>query len=599
MADLDRVKRNVSRMISMNAPEADVDQYIASEGATVDQVRAHRLGTQPPAAEQPKLSAGEFAGDLVKSTGVGLAQGAIGLATLPGNLETLGRAGINYGADLLGVEKPVSPKSYMWDYNDLKGAVEDRVTGDFYEPKSTAGEYARTYGEFIPATAAAVMTGGASAGAAAPTAMQTTGRVAAGAAFPAVASETAGQMTEGTSYEPYARVAGAIAGGSIPGLVKQAVSPNAATAPQRAAVQQLESEGVTSLTAGQRTGGQITRWLEDATAAVPGSGGKAAAMQGAAEEQFTRAILKRVGVNADRADGPTIEAAAQQIGGRFNAMAQNASITPQPNVAQRIIDVADDYERMTPAGMSVAGIRTAATDIAQKVATNGLQGREYVAFRSELRRAQRGMKTNPQASAAVGRIVEQLDVAVIRSAPRAQRAALAREMQTMNEQYRFLMAIEDAVSSTGEKAASGLISPSRLAQAVRKQNKRDLTRTRTPLAKLARAGEQVITPLRSSGTAERTQAQNALSVPGAMVGGVASAGDPLTMLVTALGPAAAKAATSRAVMSPWGQGYLGNQYATNWRIPEIPTRSIAQTMAPFEATRDDRQRRVIEALLGN
>jgi hypothetical protein len=39
MADLAKVKRNVSKMVGMNAPEADIDAYIASEGVTVDDVR--------------------------------------------------------------------------------------------------------------------------------------------------------------------------------------------------------------------------------------------------------------------------------------------------------------------------------------------------------------------------------------------------------------------------------------------------------------------------------------------------------------------------------------------------------------------------------
>lgn len=50
MADLDRVKRNISRMIGMNAPEADIDAYIASEGVTLEQVRAHKVGGAPAKA---------------------------------------------------------------------------------------------------------------------------------------------------------------------------------------------------------------------------------------------------------------------------------------------------------------------------------------------------------------------------------------------------------------------------------------------------------------------------------------------------------------------------------------------------------------------
>lgn len=67
MADLDRVKRNISRMISMNAPETDIDGYIASEGVTLDQVRAHKVGAVEP--EKPQVSR-------VESLGRGAIQGA-------------------------------------------------------------------------------------------------------------------------------------------------------------------------------------------------------------------------------------------------------------------------------------------------------------------------------------------------------------------------------------------------------------------------------------------------------------------------------------------------------------------------------------------
>lgn len=46
MADLDRIKRNVAKMAQMNAPESDIDGYIASEGVTLEQVRSHKIGSQ-------------------------------------------------------------------------------------------------------------------------------------------------------------------------------------------------------------------------------------------------------------------------------------------------------------------------------------------------------------------------------------------------------------------------------------------------------------------------------------------------------------------------------------------------------------------------
>lgn len=51
MADLARIKRNVAKMASMNAPEEDIDGYIASEGVTTDDVRNYRE-LQPMTEEQ-------------------------------------------------------------------------------------------------------------------------------------------------------------------------------------------------------------------------------------------------------------------------------------------------------------------------------------------------------------------------------------------------------------------------------------------------------------------------------------------------------------------------------------------------------------------
>lgn len=54
MADKDygRIKRNISKMISLGAPEADIDAYVSSEGVTPDQLRT--APSASPAANAPK-----------------------------------------------------------------------------------------------------------------------------------------------------------------------------------------------------------------------------------------------------------------------------------------------------------------------------------------------------------------------------------------------------------------------------------------------------------------------------------------------------------------------------------------------------------------
>jgi hypothetical protein len=74
------------------------------------------------------------------------------------------------------------------------------VTGPAYQPQTTAGEYAKTIGEFAPAA----MTGPGGAV-----------RKAAMTAVPGIMAETATQLTTGTEAEPYARAAAAMTGGFL------------------------------------------------------------------------------------------------------------------------------------------------------------------------------------------------------------------------------------------------------------------------------------------------------------------------------------------------------------------------------------------------
>jgi hypothetical protein len=58
MADLARIKRNVAKMAAQNAPETDIDGYIASEGVTVDDVRAFKPAADPRDSILGKIDAG-------------------------------------------------------------------------------------------------------------------------------------------------------------------------------------------------------------------------------------------------------------------------------------------------------------------------------------------------------------------------------------------------------------------------------------------------------------------------------------------------------------------------------------------------------------
>ncbi len=136
--------------------------------------------------------------DVAASGGIGVVKGTIGLAGLPGDASSLLNKGIDYGLNKLGIDTPASYPNPTGSASIQRGV--ESVTGPLYEPKTTAGKYAQTVGEFAPAVLAGP--GGVAR------------KLITQAAIPGIASEAAGQATEGTAAEPYARFGAALLGGA-------------------------------------------------------------------------------------------------------------------------------------------------------------------------------------------------------------------------------------------------------------------------------------------------------------------------------------------------------------------------------------------------
>jgi hypothetical protein len=150
------------------------------------------------------------ASGLYKAADVGLQEGVAGLASLPRTVGTLGAQGIQGAANW--VSRKLGLPEDTRDLEKQKGAVElptyesalktiqdpkGMFGGQPYTPQNTAEEYLRTIGQFAPNVAF----GG--------------GGLVRGVLAPALASETAGQLTKGTGLETPARIVGAVAGGGL------------------------------------------------------------------------------------------------------------------------------------------------------------------------------------------------------------------------------------------------------------------------------------------------------------------------------------------------------------------------------------------------
>lgn len=231
--------------VEVELPDGTIAEFPDGTPREVMQKALARYAT-PAVAPQPEKPAGPgVLEDVAKSAGSGLVKGVLGLGSMPGNIEQLGRMGIDYGAKKLGLDDPEASKGqWLPNYGDYKADLERRLGMKLYDPKTTAGEYAGTAASF--AAGAGSMPG------------TLTQKVIGGVAGPAIASETAGQMSKGTSLEPWARMGAALLGAKAAPILADGVAAvgRGAGAPIRAA---YNPQGVAAEKVGEALARDLTR----------------------------------------------------------------------------------------------------------------------------------------------------------------------------------------------------------------------------------------------------------------------------------------------------------------------------------------------------
>jgi len=351
---------------------------------------------------------------------------------------------------------------------------------------------------------------------------------------------------------PYEAAKGAITGGLVGAAVPAAlagarrlVSPAPVNAARQPYVDTLRNEGV-ELSAGQATGSKPLLWTESTLSDLPLGGGRAfAERQG---EQFTRAALRRAGIDAPRATPDVLDDALTRMGQQFDDLASRNTIRPDRQLASDLGAAIRDYDALVGPSQRAPVLNNTIQDIVQTIQQNGgsIPGEFYQAARSRLDRMARSSRNDPQLQEALFGIRNALDDAM----ERGLRAANSPDLGAWREvrsQYRNFIPIERAATGAGAETAQGILSPSQLKNAVASQNRRAYARGQGDLADLVRAGEAVMKPLPNSGTAQRTM------YGGLLAGGAASMG-PGALMYALAGPAA-----GRALLNPRVSRALNNQ----------------------------------------
>lgn len=335
-------------------------------------------------------------------------------------------------------------------------------------------------------------------------------------------------------------------------LGARAITPFPTNPTRRAAGFTLRDEGV-DLTAGQKTGRQGLLYSESEL----GSGDLINERQG---EQFTRAALKRAGINADRATTDVMKQAYDNFGAEYQGIAARNALIPDADLAADLSNVWNDYASLVnQSGRSPIVLKTIA-DIRHTagMARSGIQGRSIISLASRLATKARGATRDPYLQQALYGIREALIDAMDRSM-QANNPADVGAWRDVNNRYRNFVAIEDAVTRAG--GAGGIISPQQLAQAVKlKHGKRNYSQGEGDFSDLAHAGEVAMPRMPQSGTAARSSARVMGGALGGAGGYLAGGGIPGAGGGLGIGAMIGPALLGKALMSKPVQAYLGNQF---------------------------------------
>lgn len=389
---------------------------------------------------------------------------------------------------------------------------------------------------------------------------------AAGIVGSTLGGEAGRNAAKGSAFEIPAELAGSFAGAHAalaPGHI--AAGPKPIAPDRQALIDTLKGEGVTSLTAGQQRGSKGLRYLESITADSPLSGTGAEEINEAGKKEFTRAVLKRMGEDADAATPDVIERARVRIGNKLDEVADKLPVKFTGKFGNDLSEIAQDLTKeglapeqtnriMTnlnnvrgafitkaPAGgldRTMAEMRANAgtppptsleaalqqgVDKINATPTGNpaegiMPGKAYQMLTRKDTPLDRLVNSqNPDERFYGGRIRDALDDAMSKTAVgqgtkpgKGRRQALA-DLLEARRQWRTMVMASKAVAGGGEDAAKGYISPAQLRMQLAGNQKDKLLYARgggmRDLNDLSRAGNAVMTPLPNSGTSQREQAR--------------------------------------------------------------------------------------------
>ena len=489
---------------------------------------------------------GERLGEMVRGAGAATARGMADVPALPANVAQLAAAGVDYGLNAAGaIDGPSAISRALNSLPDTRDMLSWTTGGESdYVAPGRVGRAISTGFEFAGGAGGLSSIMGQGARHTANTALRY-------GLVPGLASEGAGQLTEGTAYEPYVRIATALATPTAlqaaTNVVRRAFSPTGGADPLRlAAAKRMRDAGV-NVTAGQASRRPGVMNLEGTLDPLDSQ-----------IDDFTAAAMRSIGSDALRATDDALVASRTRIVDAMDDAIRGVDVIPNPTQGAQAVAAADRYRTMTPNAVSaipkIAGeIRTIATSNSPVSLT------QLNRWRSDIGALTASSDNYTREAAHMLReLIDEMTDTALRAANRTDDI---QALATARAQYRNFLAVQDTATRAGSEGVRTL-SPTALHQAVLRTQGRSSTATGRG-TDLARLTEDAAATLRAAPKVLGNGMRNANpALLGTAIGGAAgyAGGNPMNAAIGAAMGALAPRMASMAAGTPLGQGYLGNQF---------------------------------------
>jgi len=357
-----------------------------------------------------------------------------------------------------------------------------RATGGFteYEPRTTAGEYARTGGEFVGGAMAMPYGGPLQA--------------ARAAILPALASETAGQMTKGTEMEGPARLAAALGTPFATSALRQGAQ-RAALGPE-ARITQPGSERAASVSLLEEAGVPMTTGLK---AGSP----RMMAMEGSMEPPLetkaglTKAVMQSMGSEKPLATSEALLETRNRLGKVFDEAESLVDDIPSMDVGLAAEKAITDHLAFSGTGTIVPKLKAVSDQVVDAVTNQApISGTKLQNMRSDLRRIMNEAGPDDQSTFQTAFQLNSIIDDFMVNSVRNKQPDFVPALMTAREQYRNFLTTMRSKKIRGSDSAGGYISPAMLSGALRtREGDSYILGTGSDLARLGYAAEEVVSSM--------------------------------------------------------------------------------------------------------